>query len=74
MPNKVYPDAKSAVEGMTFDGMTVVGGGFVLCGIPENLILALQPIGAERSFVEAHQPHSGAFLAMEIHRPLARNL
>lgn len=42
MANKVYPDAKSALEGMTFDGMTVMSGGFGLCGIPENLIIALR--------------------------------
>ena len=45
MANKVYPDAKSALEGMTFDGMTVMSGGFGLCGIPENLILALRDTG-----------------------------
>ncbi len=45
MVNKVYPDAKSALEGLTFDGMTVMSGGFGLCGIPENLILALRDCG-----------------------------
>ena len=39
---KVFPDAKSALEGFTFDGMTVMSGGFGLCGIPENLIAALR--------------------------------
>jgi 3-oxoacid CoA-transferase subunit A len=42
MANKVYPDAKSALEGFTFDGMSVMSGGFGLCGIPENLIIALR--------------------------------
>jgi 3-oxoacid CoA-transferase subunit A len=42
---KVYPDAKSALEGFTFDGMTVMSGGFGLCGIPENLITALRDSG-----------------------------
>ena len=42
MGNKVYPDAKSALEGYTFDGMSVMSGGFGLCGIPENLIIALR--------------------------------
>lgn len=42
MANKVFPDARSALEGLTFDGMTVMSGGFGLCGIPENLILALR--------------------------------
>src|ERR1700760_1996351 len=44
---KVFKDAKSALEGLTFDGMTVMSGGFGLCGIPENLILALRDSGAK---------------------------
>ncbi|MGC8534827.1 MAG: CoA transferase subunit A [Rhizomicrobium sp.] len=39
---KVYKDAKSALEGLLFDGMTVMSGGFGLCGIPEKLIAALR--------------------------------
>ncbi|WP_269583711.1 CoA transferase subunit A [Roseibium sp. Sym1] len=45
--NKIYPDAKAALEGLTFDGMTVMAGGFGLCGIPENLIVALRDSGAK---------------------------
>jgi len=44
---KVYPDAKSALEGLTFDGMTVMSGGFGLCGIPEFLIAALRDTGVK---------------------------
>ncbi len=44
---KVYPDAKSALEGLLFDGMTVMCGGFGLCGIPENLIVALRDSGVK---------------------------
>jgi 3-oxoacid CoA-transferase subunit A len=44
---KIYSDAKAALEGLTFDGMTVMAGGFGLCGIPENLILALRDSGAQ---------------------------
>ncbi len=44
---KIYPDAKAALEGLTFDGMTVMAGGFGLCGIPENLILALRDSGVK---------------------------
>ena len=47
MANKVYPDAKSALEGFTFDGMSVMSGGFGLCGIPENLIIALRDTGVK---------------------------
>ncbi len=42
MASKVYADARAALTGLTFDGMTVMSGGFGLCGIPENLILALR--------------------------------
>jgi 3-oxoacid CoA-transferase subunit A len=45
--NKVYPDAKSALDGLVFDGMTIMCGGFGLCGIPENLILALRETGVK---------------------------
>src|SRR3982751_662671 len=48
MPNKkVYADAQSALTGLTHDGMTVMSGGFGLCGIPENLILALRESGVK---------------------------
>lgn len=45
--NKVYSDAKSALDGLLFDGMTLMTGGFGLCGIPENLILALRDSGVK---------------------------
>ncbi|MGB2177043.1 MAG: CoA transferase subunit A [Hyphomonas sp.] len=47
MSSKVYNSAKEALEGLTFDGMTVMAGGFGLCGIPENLILALRESGVK---------------------------
>ncbi len=42
---KVYPDARAALDGLLFNDMTVMSGGFGLCGIPENLILALRDSG-----------------------------
>ncbi len=44
---KIYPNAKAALEGVPFNGMTVMSGGFGLCGIPEQLILALRDSGAK---------------------------
>lgn len=38
--NKVVKNAKEAIEGIS-DGMTLMVGGFGLCGIPENCISAL---------------------------------
>ncbi|MDG2034865.1 MAG: CoA-transferase, partial [Rhodospirillales bacterium] len=43
--NKVYADAAAALEGLLLDDMTVMAGGFGLCGIPEHLILALRNSG-----------------------------
>ncbi|MBS1726761.1 MAG: CoA transferase subunit A [Armatimonadetes bacterium] len=45
--NKVFSNATSALEGLVFDGMTIMSGGFGLCGIPENLILALRDSGVQ---------------------------
>lgn len=45
--NKVYPDAGAALDGLLFDGMTIMSGGFGLCGIPENLILAIRASGVK---------------------------
>ena len=42
---KVYPDAESALRGVLKDGMTLMCGGFGVCGIPENLIAALHASG-----------------------------
>jgi 3-oxoacid CoA-transferase subunit A len=44
--SKIYPDAAIALAGVVRDGMTIMSGGFGLCGIPENLILALKQTGA----------------------------
>jgi 3-oxoacid CoA-transferase subunit A len=47
MAKKVYADAKSALDGLVFDGMMVMAGGFGLCGIPEKLIDALRNTGVK---------------------------
>jgi 3-oxoacid CoA-transferase subunit A len=44
---KVYPDATKALAGLIKDGMTIMSGGFGLCGIPETLILAIRESGAK---------------------------
>jgi 3-oxoacid CoA-transferase subunit A len=45
--NKVYADATSALAGLLKDGMTIMAGGFGLCGIPETLILAIRDTGVK---------------------------
>jgi 3-oxoacid CoA-transferase subunit A len=42
LSNKVYSDAVAALEGVLFDGMTIMSGGFGLSGTPENLIPAIK--------------------------------
>jgi 3-oxoacid CoA-transferase subunit A len=43
--NKLWPDARSALQGIVHDGMLLAIGGFGLCGIPEALIAALRESG-----------------------------
>ncbi|WP_026941058.1 CoA transferase subunit A [Hellea balneolensis] len=45
--SKIYKTASTALEGLTLNGMTVMSGGFGLCGIAENLIVALRDSGAK---------------------------
>ncbi len=47
MVDKVRSDAFDALDGVLFDGMTIMAGGFGLCGIPENLIAALRRAGTK---------------------------
>jgi len=44
---KIHHSARDALSGLVFDGMTVMSGGFGLCGIPENLIAALRDCGVK---------------------------
>ena len=47
MANKTRKDAVEALAGQLFDGMTIMAGGFGLCGIPENLIAAIRDAGVK---------------------------
>ena len=47
MAGKTRTDAADALEGLLFDGMTIMAGGFGLCGIPENLIGAIRESGVK---------------------------
>ena len=44
---KVYANADEALAGSIKDGMTLMAGGFGLCGIPETLIKAVRKTGAK---------------------------
>src|ERR1700751_3587820 len=43
--DKVYADAHAALAGLLRDGMTIMSGGFGLCGIPELLITSIRESG-----------------------------
>ena len=45
--NKIYPDATTALAGVLRDGMTIMAGGFGLCGIPASLIEAIKLSGVK---------------------------
>ncbi len=47
MPNKIYGTPQAALQGLLFDGMTIMSGGFGLSGNPENLIPALRDSGVK---------------------------
>ena len=47
MVDKVYEDARAALDGLLFDGMTVMSGGFGLSGNPETLIEQLHKSGVK---------------------------
>ncbi|MDG2199594.1 MAG: CoA transferase subunit A [Phycisphaerales bacterium] len=45
MGTKVQSSTANALDGLVHDGMTIAVGGFGLCGIPEQLIIALRDTG-----------------------------
>lgn len=47
MASKIWGSAAEAIAEVAHDGMTVAVGGFGLCGIPHNLILALRDTGVK---------------------------
>jgi 3-oxoacid CoA-transferase subunit A len=47
MARKTVDSAGEALAGVLFDGMTIMAGGFGLCGIPEHLIAAIRDAGVK---------------------------
>ena len=43
--SKLYKSSDTALEGVLHDNMVIMAGGFGLCGIPENLIMAISKSG-----------------------------
>jgi 3-oxoacid CoA-transferase subunit A len=75
--NKVYPDADAALAGLLRDGMTIMAGGFGLCGIPEALIVAIRAAGVRNLTVVSNNAGiDGAGLGLllesrQIHRMIS---
>src|SRR3546814_20281968 len=44
---KIFSDADAALDGILFDGMTIMSGGFGLSGNPEHLIEGLRRKGTK---------------------------
>src|ERR1700748_2054805 len=47
MANKLQTSVADALAGVLFDGMTIMSGGFGICGIPENLIAGIREVGVK---------------------------
>ncbi|WP_298174805.1 CoA transferase subunit A [Novosphingobium sp.] len=45
MTSKIFPDPSAALDGLLFDGMTIMSGGFGLSGNPESLIPEIRKAG-----------------------------
>lgn len=54
--NKVYPDAGTALAGLLRDGMTIMSGGFGVCGIPSVLIEAIRDSGVKDLTIISNNP------------------
>lgn len=47
MVDKIFPDPASVLDGLLFDGMTIMSGGFGLSGNPESLIPEIRKAGVK---------------------------
>ena len=56
MKSKVRNDAVAAVSGQLRDGMTILSGGFGLCGIPDSLIDAIRDSNVRNLTVVTNNP------------------
>ncbi|MET0745154.1 MAG: CoA transferase subunit A [Microvirga sp.] len=63
--DKVFSDARTALDGLVKDGMTIMAGGFGLCGIPDSLIEAIRDSGArDLTFISNNAGVDGAGLGL----------
>ncbi|MBP7335983.1 CoA transferase subunit A [Niveispirillum sp.] len=56
MTRKIYQDAGSALAGLLHDGMTIISGGFGICGIPDALLKAIDETGVKDLTIVTNNP------------------
>lgn len=61
MSSKLYPDPKSALDGLLSDGMTIMSGGFGLSGNPESLIPEIRDSGVRALTVISNNAGADGF-------------
>ena len=58
---KIYPSPAAALEGVLFDGMTIMSGGFGLSGNPESLIPEIKASGVKNLTVISNNAGADGF-------------
>jgi len=61
MTNKIYDSPASALDGVLFDGMTIMSGGFGLSGNPESLIPEIRKAGIKNLTVVSNNAGADGF-------------
>lgn len=61
MRSKIYDSPAKALEGVLFDGMTIMSGGFGLTGNPESLIPEIRASGVQRLTVISNNAGANNF-------------
>ena len=61
MTQKIYPDPAAALQGMLFDGMTIMSGGFGLSGNPESLIPEVRDSGVRNLTIISNNAGADGF-------------
>jgi len=61
MTNKIYDNPASALDGLLFDGMTIMSGGFGLSGNPESLIPEIRKAGIKNLTVVSNNAGADGF-------------
>jgi 3-oxoacid CoA-transferase subunit A len=59
--NKIYDSPHAALEGLLFDGMTIMSGGFGLVGNPESLIPEIEASGVKGLIVISNNAGADGF-------------